>query len=545
MKARLRVAYLPNKYVGGLEKLTGTLMSTESKQLWLNAEDLRKNGQTGAAVSVYTVLLKDPAWRLPAHLRLAAINLDEGSVRDAVAHAKAAHALREPDPAMNVALCDVLVRAGELRLAIDCLDYPQLPATYDPEIWAELGRIAFEQAMPQHARPLLYRARDLGLRSALLDYFIGQTELYLGNFYDAERMLESSLLLDQDFGPSHRALSKLRKYDSESHHIDRLRRSFSRIGEKHHYAPQLCYSLFKELDDIGERADAWSYLELGMRLRRAQLSYDSRVDKQLFDYLIETPMSEPLESSVHSGPTPIFIVGMPRSGTTLLERILGSHSQVTDAGELSDFVCQLRWMCDRFGGPQLYLDLAMAASEIDLRELGLRYLEHTQWLARGRAFYTDKLPANFINVGYIAKALPNAKILHMTRSPMDVCFSNLKELFANAYPHSYDQIEMADHFLNYKRLMKHWHQTLPGRILDVDYSDLVNSPERVARQIFEYCGLQWEEGVLAIESRQGAVATASSQQVREPIHRRFMEQWQAYAPQLEVMRERLGTECLS
>lgn len=515
-------------------------MSSQFKQIWLKAEELRKKGEHPDSVSLYTILLQDSTWKLPAHLRLAAIALEQGKVRSAVAHAISAHAIREADPELNAALCDVLVRSGELRLAIDCLDFPSLPETDNPEIWAELGRNAFEQALPQYARPLLYRARQLGLHSALLDYFIGQTELYLGNFEEAESMLEASLRLDEDFGPSHRALSKLKRYDSHNNHLDRLRKSLSRIGEGHHYAPQLCYALFKELDDIGEYSDAWSYLERGMRLRRAQLDYDPNADKKLFDYLIETPPAAPGIPLAQSGPTPIFIVGMPRSGTTLLERILGAHSQIVDAGELSDFICQLRWMCDKFGGPQLYLDLAIGANEIDLRELGQRYLDHTQWLARGKSFYTDKLPANFINVGYIARALPNAKILHMTRSPMDVCFSNLKELFANAYPHSYDQIEMADHFCNYRRLMEHWHRIFPGRILDVSYSELITSPEKVARSVFEYCGLQWEDGVLAIEERKGAVSTASSQQVREPIHNRFVEQWQKYAPQLQIMRDRLG-----
>jgi len=244
---------------------------------------------------------------------------------------------------------------------------------------------------------------------------------------------------------------------------------------------------------------------------------------------------------ITDGPRPVFIVGMPRSGTTLLERILGSHPDIEDAGELLDFVRQMRWCADAAGDKLLDLDLARKAEgTVDWAELGRRYLDRTQWRAKGKPVYTDKLPPNFLNVAYIARALPQARILHMVRGSMDTCFSNLKMLFAGAYPPSYDQIEMADHFRGYRALMTHWHEAFPGRILDVHYDQLVNEPERVAREVLEFCGLPWHEGIAAIEKRSGTVATASTAQVREPIHQRFLEQWRRYEAHLGPLRERLG-----
>ena len=279
-------------------------------------------------------------------------------------------------------------------------------------------------------------------------------------------------------------------------------------------------------------------LESGMRARRAQVAFDPAAEADLFEAL--HAVAPDLERGhVGEGPQPIFIVGLPRSGTTLLERILGGHPQVADAGELRDFTAQLRWGTALPGTNELDAPLVRAASRIDFAELGERYLSHTRWHARGKPFYTDKLPANFLNVGFIAQALPGAKILHMSRAPMDACFSNLKELFGPAYPHSYDQGEMADHYVRYRALMAHWHAAFPRRILDVSYEALAAEPERVAREVLAFCGLPWDDAVLAPEQRTGAVATASTAQVREPIHGRFVGQWRRYERQLQPLRERL------
>src|SRR5690606_5761475 len=249
------------------------------------------------------------------------------------------------------------------------------------------------------------------------------------------------------------------------------RESIDRRGDGDPEAPLLYYTLFAELDRRDQVAPAWDALARGMALRRRQTRYDAAADAALFVYLEELLVCAATGEGA-GGPRPVFIVGMPRSGTTLLERMLGNHFDIADAGELNDLVRQLRYLCDQAGPPKLDLTLAQRAEGVDFAELGRRYLAHTQWRAQGKAVYTDKMPPNFLNVSYIVRALPQARILHMVRGPMDTCFSNFKEWFAGAYPHSYQQEEMAEHFLRYRRLMAHWRTQYPDRILDVRYDEL-------------------------------------------------------------------------
>ena len=230
---------------------------------------------------------------------------------------------------------------------------------------------------------------------------------------------------------------------------------------------------------------------------------------------------------------------MHRSGTTLLERVLGNHSQVAAGGELYDFPAQLRWALGRhFSGPS-DAEVVAKAPEIDFPLLGLRYLDQVAWRAEGKPFIVDKLPSNFLNIGFIRRAMPQAKILHITRDPMDTCFSNLKELFSAACPYSYDQGELADWYLQYRGLMAHWQRSVPGFVFDVSYERLAAEPEAEARRILAFCGLEFEPGCIDTASNRGSVNTASSAQVREPIHQRNVGAWRRYERHLGPLAEAL------
>jgi hypothetical protein len=232
---------------------------------------------------------------------------------------------------------------------------------------------------------------------------------------------------------------------------------------------------------------------------------------------------------------------MPRSGTTLLDRILGNHSQIANAGELGDFGWQLRWSLDH--RTPVYPD-AMALeriSDIDFEQLGQRYLQHTQWRAGCKPFYVDKLPANWVLAGLIARALPNARILHLVRDPMDVCFSNYRAFLGYAYPYSYDLTSLAQHYLDYRRVMAHWHQLFRGRIMDVTYQDLVTDTAGIARRAFDFCDLEFEPHCADVTRNQSAVATLSMVQARQSIHGGHMKQWLPYAERLQPLRQALET----
>ncbi|TWI06322.1 sulfotransferase family protein [Luteimonas cucumeris] len=505
------------------------------------AEYLLNQRDLVAARLAYESLLVCHELAALAHLRLSLIASATQRYRDSVDHAVSAYDARMPDADLLEMICKRLMTVGEMKLAIACAQEPALLQTKSPAKTAEIGKLMSDAFQPELALRLLEMSRANGLDTPAVRYLIGLSQMYAGSLEAAESELESCLQADPDFAPAYWAVSKLGRQGSGNHHVERLRAAIARCSSgRAADLPLLYYSLFKELDGLGDTRQAWLALSEGMHLRRKLVRYDADVEQRLFVHLSGLSRSLPSDPPPHEGAVPIFIIGMPRSGTTLLERILGGHPDIADAGELHDLVWQLRWICDKAGAPFLDQALAERAEDIDWPQLGRRYLAHTQWRARGRAFYTDKMPANFINVSYVLRAIPNARILHMIRDPMDTCFSNLKELFAGPYPHSYDMLEMADHYRHYRRLMAHWHALFPGRILDVQYADLAADPERIGREVIAFCGLSWNEGMAAIEKRTDVTTTASAMQVREPIHTRFVGQWYRYAEYLEPMRERLG-----
>ena len=450
-------------------------------------------------------------------------------------------------PPSSKSVCKRLLTLGETETAVIAAGRPEMLEAQRPVALAQLAKVMTDYLQPDMALRLLDAARALGWDSATIRYLIGMAEMQRGDAVEAQAALDAALAAEPDMARAALALSKLRTQTPEDNHVPALRAAIARIGDAHADAPPLYYALFKELDDLGDSDAAWQALDTGMRLRRAQGQYDTATDTALFEHLQALKIT-PAQHHESDGPMPVFIVGLPRSGTTLLERILGGHARLRDAGELRDFVFQMRWMCDFAGGPNLDLALAKRAESItDWRAARRTLSAHTRWRARRpdgthAAYYTDKLPPNFLNLGYIARALPNAKIVHMVRDPMDTCFSNLKELFAAAYPHSYDQLEMADYYKRYRQLMAHWTGQLPGRIHTVRYAELVSEPEGTTRELLEFIGLPWQTGLTDIASRRGGnVAAGSSMQVREGIHAKTLGHWRRYEKQLAPMRERLGS----
>ncbi len=240
---------------------------------------------------------------------------------------------------------------------------------------------------------------------------------------------------------------------------------------------------------------------------------------------------------------PIFIVGMPRSGSTLLDHMLSAHSAVTSAGEISDFQRQLHWIADIAPrGNQSLLKILERVGQLDFDELGARYLMQTQWRAQGRKYFIDKLPINIRMVPFIRRALPRAPILHLARDPMDVCYSNLKIMFGSASPYCYDMQSLGHYYGQYARLTNHWREALPGAMLDIEYASLVRDPETTMRQVLGHCRLEIEETCLRPELNTSPVATPSSAQVRESIHTRGIDQWRHYEKQLEPLRQALAAE---
>jgi hypothetical protein len=211
-------------------------------------------------------------------------------------------------------------------------------------------------------------------------------------------------------------------------------------------------------------------------------------------------------------------------------------------GELYDFTSAMRLATDHHCRGVIDRTIVERARDVDFADVGAAYLRDMEWRLAGEGHFTDKLPSNFLNLGFICRALPHAKILHMRRDPVETCFSNLRELFSDANPYSYDQAELADFHKQYRRLMAHWHAAWPGRIFDVDYAALTRDPETVMREVAAFCGLPFDPAMLAMQERKRGVATASAVQVRNKVVARETPKWAPYEAQLQPLIEALRGE---
>ncbi len=305
---------------------------------------------------------------------------------------------------------------------------------------------------------------------------------------------------------------------------------------------QLNNALGLEFDGRKEYDRAFEFIDNGNKLRREQEFHDRVENEEKIDNSIEIFTQQFLEDNAGHGdpePAPIFIVGLPRSGSTLIEQILSSHSRVDGTHELRDLDVTIRSI-GNIGGPGTRYPKTVAnIDEDEFKRLGNMYLERTRRFRGEGAFFTDKNPNNFAHVGLLDLILPNAKIINARRHPLDSCFGSYKQLFAKGQPFTYDLSEVGDYYLNYQRLMDHWHDVLPGKVLDVHYEEVVADLEGQVRRILEYCGLGWEESCLNFHESSRSVKTASSEQVRQPIYSSSVNSWRHYEQHLDPLIEML------
>jgi len=301
-------------------------------------------------------------------------------------------------------------------------------------------------------------------------------------------------------------------------------------------------ALAKELEDLGRYAESFAALECWTRIRRQHLDYDVSVDVSTVDWVSEEfPAFLPGSVAGCDDPQPIFIVGLPRTGTTLVDRILSSHSQVYSAGELNHFaqaiVDAARRRTKLATVPRR--ELIRVAATLDFAALGRDYLERTRPATLAAPRFTDKMPLNYLYCGLIRRALPNARIIHVTRHPMAACYAIYKTQFKDGYPFSYSLDDLAQYYAGYRRLMAHWHATLPGAIFELRYEALVEDQLGESRRLLEHCGLDWEDACADFHRNPQATTTASAAQVRQPMYRSSLAQWRHYERELEPLREQL------
>ena len=303
---------------------------------------------------------------------------------------------------------------------------------------------------------------------------------------------------------------------------------------------QLNNALGLEFDGRTEYARSFEFIDRGNVLRRQEEFYDRADNEEKADSTIDTFSQQFLEDNAGHGdhdPAPIFIVGLPRSGSTLIEQILSSHSRVDGTHELHDLPKTIR-ANRKLTGPRLRYPASITNLHADgFRGLGSDYIERTRRHRGNRPFFTDKAPNNFVHVGLLHLILPNAKIINAKRHPLDSCFGSYKQLFAHGQPFTYDLVEIGEYYLQYQRQMDHWHEILPGKVLDVRYEEVVADLEGQVKRILEYCELEWEESCLQFHETNRAVQSASSEQVRRPIYSSSVNTWRHYEPHLGALIE--------
>ena len=385
-------------------------------------------------------------------------------------------------------------------------------------------------------------ARALDKRPDSIQFLINQANnhMFLDRMDEAEELLNRALELRPENPNAHWLLSGLRKA-TDRKHIDLLEQLVKKEGKNQRALAFLSYSIGKESEDLEDWDKAFEAFSRGAKARRSTIDFDEQAEIEMYDAFAATFTEEWLAQGAdgHDDPSPIFVVGQPRTGTTLVERIITSHSQVHSAGELKQFGNCLRRLSDYREPKRQSAKLAELGATVNPQQLGKAYMQTTAKMRGSLPRFVDKLPPNYLYIPLILRALPQAKIVHLRRDPMDACFASFKQLFADAYPHSYDQAEMARHHARYYHLMSIWRERFSGRFFDISYEDTAMNLEPNARKLIAFLDLPWEDACLDFHKQKAAVTTASVVQVREPAHTRSVGRWRRYEKQLSTMQQTL------
>jgi tetratricopeptide (TPR) repeat protein len=421
--------------------------------------------------------------------------------------------------------------AAAVRCGSDAAPYHELGNYY-------MGTGAFPEALR-----CFTRAVELAPESA--DFLFNRATLLriVGELEEAEREYDRLIALKPDEYEAYYNRADLRRQSPARNHVAELE---SVLASRTHHARGevfLRHALAKELEDLEHYRRSFEQLSRAAALRRQHIEYDVGWDVATVEWIEAAFPPKRLRAPQPGHPTsePIFIVGMPRTGTTLLERVLGQHPDVFAAGELPHFANALTAAAINLKGVQRLSrrDLVEASAKVDFRALGADYLARTRPGTGHRAHFVDKLPLNYLYCGLIHMALPNARIVHLTRHPMATCYAVYKTLFKDAYPFSYDFGELARYYAAYRRLMRYWHSALPGVILDVSYEALVANLELEVRRVLGHCGLEWQARCVDFHRNPSPTATASAAQVRRPLYDSSVGLWERYARELEPLRAML------
>jgi tetratricopeptide (TPR) repeat protein len=373
----------------------------------------------------------------------------------------------------------------------------------------------------------------------------GHTLKTVGRVEESIAAYQRCIKMNPGIGEAYWSLANLKTYRFSDEEIELMLSQLVEEGGDPDDQSHLAFALGKAFEDKGDYEQSFRYYQRGNDIRKVHHRHNVKINVFNTARQIKTLSTEFFAERQGWGcpaPDPIFIVGLPRSGSTLLEQILASHSQVEGTAELMDIIQTSRRLAEksRQNPAGKYPEVLATLSEQQCRELGERYLETTRVQRSDYPFFIDKMPNNFQHVGLIHLILPNAKIIDARRNPMACCFSGFKQLFARGQTYTYDLAGMGQYYRDYVVMMDHWDRVLPGRVWRVQYEEMVEHTDEQIRKLLEYCGLPFEEQCLRFWETERAVRTPSAEQVRQPIYRGGLEQWRNFEPWLGPLKEALG-----
>jgi tetratricopeptide (TPR) repeat protein len=455
-------------------------------------------------------------------------------------------------PLLHVNRAQCLIALGRRGEACAAAAVAEAGAPRDALVADAAGSIYSFANDQERALRAYERAVELSPDNAQFIFNRATVRRFLGKLEEAEADYDRVVALRPDDFEAYKNRSDLREQTAERHHIPELERVAAGPFPDWRGEVQIQYALAKECEDIGAYAKAFEHLRAGARKRREHLRYDVATDVDTVDWIIEAyPAAGPQPAArqpampkpaMPKPAMPIFIVGLPRSGTTLVERILGSHTDVESAGELNDFALALMDAVRRqqAGAPVTRRAMVALSAKVDFAALGRDYLRRARGSVPGAPRFTDKMPLNYLYCGLIARALPGAKIVHLTRHPLASCYAMYKTLFKDGYPFSYDLGDIGRYYVAYRRLMDHWNMVLPGVIHELNYETLVADQVGETRRLLDFCGLDWQDATLDFHRNPAATTTASAAQIRRPLYDSSVSQWRHYAGQLAPLRSQLN-----
>jgi tetratricopeptide (TPR) repeat protein len=481
--------------------------------LFLLGNLLYAGGQNAEAIECYLKILKFSPRHAETHNNLANVYQKLGQLEPAVSHYKMAIEI-------NPSYADAYGNLGNAYLVLDLL----------------------EESIEQNQRALELKPQRFGSHNNQ-----GVAYQALGRFEEATRAYERALELAPRDASVHLNLANMGRFKPGDRRLPGLRKLLSEV-ESLDIENQIAahFAMGKALGDLGQYPDAFRHLLKANALKRRTFDYDEPQRLAMFENIKTTFSPDFMKARSGGGDTswsPIFIVGMPRSGTTLMEQVLASHSKVFGAGELEAFKEVIKECVESQGIAPNFPLLSEQLSRDHFRQLGEAYTRKVRPRAPDAERIVDKMPLNFCFLGLIHLALPNARFINVRRDPLDTCVSCFSLLFSGTQPFAYDLGELGRYLRGYEKVMEHWHAVLPpGVLIDVRYEDLVDDLEGTARGALRHCGLDWEEACRDFHDTQRAVRTASQMQVREPVYRRSIGSWRRYAEFLDPLAQALGVD---